>query len=136
MFRYSDETDRVHEAQCGKTNRNDDDQSDDDHYEKEQVDDWMLLCRINQQFQDARNQMSDNEAVDWFQEVRAAVPTDLLKESLGWIYSQRKEADELGHQIQKDEQQPIIDPETLNENSDLLMTSSLLRLGITLSLFT
>ena len=108
MFRYSDETDRVHEAQCGKTNGNDDDQSDDDrsdddqsvddHYEEEQVDDWMLLCRINQQFQDAGNQMSDNEAVDWFQEVRAAVPTDLLKESPGWIYSQRKEAEELGHQ--------------------------------------
>ena len=64
----------------------------------EQVDNWMLLCRINQQFQDAGNQMSDNEAVDWFQEVRAAVPTDLLKESPGWIYSQRKEAEELGHQ--------------------------------------
>ena len=124
VFRYSDETDRVHEAQCGKTNGNDDDQSDDDqsvddHHEEEKVDDWMLLCRINQQFQDARNQMSDNEAVDWFQEVRAAVPTDLLKESPGWIYSQRKEAEELGHQFQKDEQQPIIDPETLNEKQRL-----------------
>ena len=81
MFRYSDETDRgVHEGCCGKTYGNDDDQSVDDHYEEEQVDDWMLLWRINQQFQDAGNQMSDNEAVDWFQEVRA-VPTDLLRVS-------------------------------------------------------
>ena len=85
VFRYSDETDRgVHEGCCGKTYENDDDQSDDDqsddHYEEAQVDDWMLLCRINQQFQDAGNQMSDNEAVDWFQEVRA-VPTDLLRVS-------------------------------------------------------
>ena len=113
----------IHETQCGKTNGNDDDQSVDDqsvddHYEEEQVDDWMLLCRINQQFQDAGNQMSDNEAVDWFQEVRA-VPTDLLKESPGWIYSQRKEAEELGHQFQEDEQQPVIDPETLNEKQQL-----------------
>ena len=80
VFGYSDETDRVHEVQNG--GNSDDDQSDDDHYEEEQVDDWMLLCRINQQFQDARNQMSDNEVVDWFEEVRA-VPTDLLKESPG-----------------------------------------------------
>ena len=124
VFRYSDERDRVHEAQNGGNSdqsdddQSDDDPSDDDHYEEEQVDDWMLLCRINQQFQDAGNQMSDNEAVDWFEEVRA-VPTDLLKESPGWIYSQRKEAEELGHQFQEDEQQLVIDPETLNEKQRL-----------------
>ena len=124
VFRYSDERDRVHEAQNGGNSdqsdddQSDDDQSDDDHYEEEQVDDWMLLCRINQQFQDAGNQMSDNEAVDWFEEVRA-VPTDLLKESPGWIYSQKKEAEELGHQFQEDEQQLVIDPETLNEKQRL-----------------
>ena len=88
VFRYSDERDRVQEAQTGGNSdqsdddQSDDDPSDDDHYAEEQVDDWMLLCRINQQFQDAGNQMSDNEAVDWFEEVRA-VPTDLLKESPG-----------------------------------------------------
>ena len=124
VFRYSDERDRVHEAQNGGNSdqsdddQSDDDPSDDDHYEEEQVEDWMLLCRINQQFQDAGNQMSDNEAVDWFEEVRA-VPTDLLKESPGWIYSQRKEAEELGHQFQEDEQQLVIFPETLNEKQRL-----------------
>ena len=78
----------------------------------------MLLWRINQQCQDAWNKMSDNEAVDWFQEVKA-VPRDLLKKSPGWIYSQRNEAEELGHQFQEDEQQPVIDPETLNEKQQL-----------------
>ncbi len=93
VFRYSDETDRVHDAQCGQTfendpsdNQNDDDESEVDPYDKEEVDDWMLLCRINQDYGEAGNWMSDNEAVNWFEMVRA-VPRDLLRESPGWIYS-------------------------------------------------
>ena len=77
----------------------------------------MLLCRINQQFQEAGNQMSDNEAVDWFEAVRA-VPRDLLRESPGWIYSQRKEAEELGQQYQED-QLCVSDPQTLNDKQRL-----------------
>jgi hypothetical protein len=44
-----------------------------------------------------------------------AVPRDLLRESPGWIYSQRKEADEHGQQFREDDQQCVIDLETLNE---------------------
>jgi hypothetical protein len=57
VFRYSDETDRVHDAQCGQTfendpsdNQDDDDESEVDTDEEEEVDDWMLLCRINQDY--------------------------------------------------------------------------------------
>jgi pantothenate kinase-related protein Tda10 len=55
--------------------------------------------------------------VDWFETVRA-VPRDLLRESPGWIYSQSKEAEEHGQQFQ-DDQQSVIDPETLNEKQRL-----------------
>jgi hypothetical protein len=78
--------------------------------------------------------MSDNEAVDWFETVRA-VPRDLLRESPGWIYSQRKEAEEHGQQFREDDQQCVIDLETLNEKNALLTTSSHLRLVIMPSLF-
>jgi hypothetical protein len=124
VFRYSDETDRVHDAQCGQTfekdpsnNQDDDDVSEVDPYDEEEVDDWMLLCRINQDYGEACNRMSDNEAVDWFETIRA-VPRDLLRESPGWIYSQRKEAEEHGQQF-RDDQQCVIDPETLNEKQRL-----------------
>jgi hypothetical protein len=125
LFRYSDETDRVHDAQCGQTfendpsdNQDDDNESEVDPYEEDEVDDWMLLCRINQDYGEAGNRMSDNEAVYWFEMVRA-VPRDLLRESPGWIYSQGKEAEEHGQQSREDDQQRVIDPETLNEKQRL-----------------
>ncbi len=123
-FRYSDETDLVHAAQYGQDNvddqrhhESDDNESEVDALIEEEVDDWMLLCRINQHCQEAGNQMSDNEAVDLLEEVRA-VHKDLLTESPGWIYSQRKEAEELGQQYQED-QLCVSDPETLNDKQRL-----------------
>ena len=134
-FRYSDETDLVHTAQYGQDNGDDQrhHESDDDECEVdaliEEVDDWMLLCRINQHCQEAGNQMSDNEAVDLLEEVRA-VHKDLFTKSPGWIYSQRKEAEELGQQYQED-QLCVSDPETLNDiSSDLCLILSPLRMVI------
>ncbi|CAB4017851.1 ATP-dependent DNA helicase PIF1, partial [Paramuricea clavata] len=125
VFSFSDETDRVHDAQCDQTfendpsdNQDDDDESEVDPDDEEEVDDWMLLCRINQDYGEAGNRMSDNEAVDWFEMVRA-VPRDLLKECPGWIYSQRKEAEEHGQHFREDDQQCVIDPDTLNEKQRL-----------------
>ena len=71
----------------------------------------MLLCRINQNYGEAGNPLSDN--VHWFKDVRN-VPIDLLKESPGWIYQQRKDVEELG-QIQQypvGHEQGVIDLET------------------------
>ncbi|CAB4023269.1 ATP-dependent DNA helicase pif1 [Paramuricea clavata] len=96
----------------------DDDESEVDPDDEEEVNNWMLLCRINQDYGEAGNRMSDNEAVDWFEMVRA-VPRDLLKECPGWIYSQRKEAEEHGQHFQEDDQHCVIDPETLNEKQRL-----------------
>jgi hypothetical protein len=70
---------------CGQTfendpsdNQDDDNESEVDPYEEEEVDDWMLLCRINQDYGEAGIRMSNNEAVDWIETVRA-VPRDLLR---------------------------------------------------------
>ena len=108
--------------QCGQNdpsdNQDDGDESEVDPSDEEEVDDWMLLCRINQDYGEAGNRMSDNEAVDWFETVKA-VPRDLLRESPGWIYSQRKEAEEHGQQFREDDHQCVIDPETLNEQQRL-----------------
>ena len=124
VFRYFGETDKIHDSQCGQTfendpsdNQDDDDESEVDPYEEE-VDDWMLLCRINQDYGEGGNLMSDNEAVDWFETVRA-MPRDLLRESPGLIYSQRKEAEEHGQQFLEDVQQCVIDSEILNEKQRL-----------------
>ena len=62
--------------------------------------------------------MSGN--VDWFKDVRN-VPRDLLKESPGWIYQQRKDAEELGQmqQYPTGDEQGMIDPESLNKQQRL-----------------
>ena len=53
----------------------------------------MSLCRLNQHYEEAGNQMANNQGVDWFEAARA-VPGDLLKESPGWIDKQAKDAEE------------------------------------------
>ena len=127
VFRISEERDLLHDAQSNQTNESDDDnddsdesQSEDEPCDEEQVDDWMLLCRINQNYRQAGDSLCDNEAVDWFEAVRN-LPIDLLKESRKWIYGQRKDAEELD-QIQRysiGDEQNILDPETLNEKQRL-----------------
>ena len=79
----NDSDDKSDESESEEVERSDD----------EQVDHWMWLCRINQNYSETGNPLSDN--VDWFKDVRN-VPQDLLKESPGWIYQQRKDAEELG----------------------------------------
>ena len=123
VVQYSKEKELLETAQSGNVSDSDDksDESESDEDEPsddEQVDDWMLLCRINQNYSEAGNPLSDN--VDWFKDVRN-VPIDLLKESPGWIYQQRKDAEELG-QIQQypaGDEQGVIDPESLNEQQQL-----------------
>ena len=123
VIQYSKEKELLEIAQSGNISDSDDktdesESEEDEPSDDEQVDDWMLLCRINQNYGDAGNPLSDN--VNWFQDVRN-VPLDLLKESPGWIYQQRKDAEELG-QIQQypvGDEQGVIDPESLNEQQRL-----------------
>ena len=110
-------------AQSGNISDSDDktdesENEEDEPSDDEQVDDWMLLCRISQNYSEAGNPLSDN--FDWFKDVRN-VPRDLLNESPGWIYQQRKDAEELG-QIQQypaGDEQGVVDPESLNEQQRL-----------------
>ncbi|XP_028417584.1 uncharacterized protein LOC114542031 [Dendronephthya gigantea] len=123
VFGYSIETEMVHAAQTDETYGTDEssDESDDEQdqpNEEEQIEDWMLLCRLNQHYEDAGDQMANNEAVDWFEAARG-VPGDLLRESAGWISKQRKDAEEQGMQYQTGDQQVVVDPGTLNDKQRL-----------------
>ncbi|XP_028394466.1 uncharacterized protein LOC114518659 [Dendronephthya gigantea] len=123
VFGYSIETEMVHAAQTDETYGTDEssDESDDEQdqpNEEEQIEDWMLLCRLNQHYEDAGNQMANNEAVDWFEAARG-VPGDLLRESPGWISKQRRDAEEQGMQYHTGDQQVVVDPGTLNDKQRL-----------------
>ena len=77
-----------------------DDNSDDDDEEVPQregePEEWMLLCRLNQQYDDTVSQGSqshDNLQFDWTETARA-MPPALLRESANWITKRRNEARE------------------------------------------
>ena len=96
VFKHSVEKDLVETAKSNRTDDNNDDgnndddprDSEDEACDEEQVDDWMLLCRINQNYKEVGNCLSD-DTLDWFQPVRN-VPTDLLKGSrVGFIVREK-----------------------------------------------
>ena len=62
----------------------------------EETDDWMLLCRLNQHYEQSGDLLLEN-GTDWFEEARS-VPLELLRECPGWISKQRKDAEERGRQ--------------------------------------
>ena len=59
----------------------------DDH--DEETDDWMLLCRLNQHYEQSGDLLLEN-GTDWFEEARS-VPVELLRECPWWISKQRKD---------------------------------------------
>ena len=77
VFGYSVEKEMVLAAQSDHTFGTDEsgDESDNDveldTNDEEQVEDWMLLCRINEHYEKEGNQIANNEAVDWFEAARA-----------------------------------------------------------------
>ena len=75
-----------------ETSKNDDELPDNE--QQEETEDWMLLCRLNQHYEQSSNQQMKN-GTDWFEAARS-VPMDLLKECPGWICTQRKDAEEQG----------------------------------------
>ena len=85
------------------------------HQQHEEVEEWMLLCRFNQQFNDSATD-EDTSHTDWAA-ASTNVPQDLLRESATWITTKRKEAREAGNMYHVG-RQPV-DLTALNPNQRL-----------------
>ena len=97
------------------------DNSDDDDEEVPQheggPEEWMLLCRLNQHYDDTLSQGTqshENMQFDWTETARA-MPAALLRESANWITKRRDEA--LEDPIRR--QQETVDPARLNRQQML-----------------
>ena len=83
------------DKKCAEDGDNDDtNESDDDGTNNDETDDWMLLWRLNQHYQESGDLLLEN-GTDWFEEARS-VTMELLRECPGWISKQRKDAEETG----------------------------------------
>ena len=98
------------------TGGDDDDDNDDNvHQQHEEVEEWMLLCRFNQQFNDSATD-DDRSHTDWAV-ASTNIPQDLLRESATWITTKRNEAREAGNMYQVG-RQPV-DLTALNQKQHL-----------------
>ena len=95
------------------------DDNDDDNDEvlirEEEPEEWMLLCRLNQQYDHEISQGSqsrENAQFDWTETARA-VPPGLLHEAANWMTKRRNEALEDPTIVNRQQHQPV-NPEQLN----------------------
>ena len=101
-----------------------DDNSDDDDEDVPQregePEEWMLLCRFNQHYDDTVSQGSqphENSQFDWTETARA-MPPALLRESANWITKRGNEALEDPSVLNRRQQQTV-DPARLNRQQML-----------------
>ena len=101
-----------------------DDNSDDDDEEVPQCEgvpeEWMLLYRLNQRYDETISQGSqshENLQFDWTETARA-MPLALLRESANWITKRRNEALEDPSVLNRRQQQTV-DPARLNRQQML-----------------
>ena len=93
-------------------NASSDDDAHENNEEEEEVEDWMMLCRLNQHYEESGNPMFEN-TTDWF-EAAKSVPVEVLRDCPGWIYKKKKEMEE-GQQLVMRPEIVVIDPASLNE---------------------
>ena len=85
------------------------------HQQQEEVEEWMLICRFNEDFSNSTaNDVAPD--FDWTSASRN-MPPDLLRESEKWIAKQRNEVREAAN-IQEMERQPV-DLTALNHRQNL-----------------
>ena len=109
---------------------NEDEQEDDDHDDdgdndevpirEEEPEEWMLLCRLNQQYDHDISQgcqSRENSQFDWTETARAMPPV-LLREAANWISKRRNEALEDPTIVNRQQHQPV-NPEQLNRQQRL-----------------
>ena len=77
-------------------NANSDYNAHENNEEEEEVEDWMMSCRLNQHYEESGNPMFEN-TTDWF-EAAKSVPVEVLRDSPGWIYKKKKDMEE-GQQL-------------------------------------
>ena len=97
-------------------NANSDDDAHENNEEEEEVENWMMLCRLNQHYEESGNPMFEN-TTDWF-EAAKSVPVEVLRDCPGWIYKKKKEMEE-GQQLVMQPEVVVIDPVSLNEKQTL-----------------
>ena len=97
-------------------NASSDDDAHENNEEEEEVEDWMMLCRLNQHYEESGNPMFEN-TTDWF-EAAKSVPVEVLRDCPGWIYKKKKEMEE-GQQLVMQPEVVVIDPVSLNEKQTL-----------------
>ena len=83
-------SDDQHEDATENTDGNDTDEEDFAR-PPEEFDDWMLLCRLNQNYQQVGYE--SDSTVDWCEDARSVAP-DFLRECGGWIHSKRKDSEQ------------------------------------------
>jgi len=101
----------------------DDDDNDEVPIREEEPEEWMLLCRLNQQYDheiSQRSQSRENSQFDWTETGRA-MPPGLLREAANWITKRRNEALEDPTVINRQQNQPV-NPEQLNRQQRLAST--------------
>ena len=101
---------------------NSDDDNDEGPHREEDPEEWMLLCHLNQRYDDTISQGSqshENLQFDWTETARA-MPLHLLRESDYWITKQRNDALE-NPTILNRRQQQTVDPAQLNTQQMLLI---------------
>ena len=98
----------------------DDDDDDLVPQHEEEPEEWMLLCRLNQRYDDTISQGSqplENLHFDWTETTRA-MPPALLRESANWITKRRNETLEDPSVVNRRQQQTV-DPTQLNRQQML-----------------
>ena len=90
------ESDKVFaRVSCQSCDEDEGDNAHENDEEEEVVEDWMMLCRLNQHDEESGNPMFEN-TTDWY-EAAKSVPMEVLRDCPGWIYK-KKEVEE-GEQL-------------------------------------
>ena len=100
--------------------QDDDDEEDDEPQHEEEPEEWMLLCRLNQQYDQSvsqENPTQQNFHFDWTTAGRT-MPPGLVRDSANWITKRRNEAGEDPTVVHRRQHQPV-NPEQLNVDQRL-----------------
>ena len=110
------------ESYNGQGNEEEDDDEDNElPIRQEEPEEWMLLCRLNQHYENdiAQTDPSQNQSqFDWTETARM-MPHHLVRESANGISKKRNEAREDPAEIINQHQQETVDVDTLNTNQRL-----------------
>ena len=106
----------------GQGNEEEDDDEDNElPIRQEEPEEWMLLCRLNQHYENdiAQTDPSQNQSQFEWTETARMMPHHLVRESANWISKKRNEAREDPAEIINQHQQETVDVDTINTHQRL-----------------